>query len=171
MPSVDEPGRAGPSRPGRTVGTVQRPLRVSRHPCVEWVLETVLHGTRSPWPLSIEPTRAAAEAARTLWHSARRTRLRHCSRDPSGKCRHSAEIEPPRMLGAGGEGVGGQCTELGEGARAANERLPVVGSRDRIGVAMPKALGALRARRLRTTRGIAEVDRRCLHSVRLIWSD
>ena len=33
------------------------------------------------------------------------------------------------------------------------------------------ALGALRERRLRTTRGIAEVDRRCLHSVRLIWSD
>jgi hypothetical protein len=26
---------------------------------------------------------------------------------------------------------GGQCTELGEGARAANDRLPVVGSRDR----------------------------------------
>ena len=171
MPSVDEPGRAGPSRPGRTVGTVQRPLRVSRHPCVEWVLETVLHGTRSPWPLSIEPTRAAAEAARTLWHSARRTRLRHCSRDRSdgkmpslGRDRAAADARRWRRRG-------GQCTELGEGARAANERLPVVGSRDRIGVAMPKALGALRARRLRTTRGIAEVDRRCLHSVRLIWSD
>ena len=118
MPSVDEPGRAGPSRPGRTVGTVQQPLRVSRHPCVEWVLERVLHGTRSPWPLSIEPTRAAAEAARTLWHSARRTRLRHCSRDPTGKCRHSAEIEPPRMLGAGGEGVGNAPSSVkGRGLR------------------------------------------------------